>query len=221
MRRILAASSMAVILLGATALRYPAPPKDGTIDSYYGVKVADPYRPLENIDSPTTVKWVQAEQQITREYLDGISVRDTIATHLKNLANYERVSAPYHVKNQYFFTRNTGLQNQSVLYTMTGAHGAPRVLIDPNTLSSDGTVALGGSQVSWDAKYIAYATQTSGSDWLTWHVRDIATGQDLSDELNWSKFGDASWLPDNKSFLYPRYDQPAPGQERKAAASNQ
>ncbi len=221
MRRFLAASSMAVILLGATALRYPTPPKDGTIDTYYGVKVADPYRPLENIDSPATAQWVQAEQQLTRDYLDGISVRETIATHLKNLANYERVSAPYHVKSQFFFTRNTGLQNQSVLYTMTGAHGAPRVLIDPNTLSSDGTVSLGGTQVSWDAKYIAYATQTSGSDWLTWHVREIATGKDLPDELNWSKFGDAAWLPDNKSFLYPRYDEPAPGQERKAAASNQ
>ncbi len=221
MRRFLAASSMAVILLGATALRYPSAPKDGTIDTYYGVKVADPYRPLESIDSPTVVQWVEAEQKLTREYLDGIPVRDTIATHLKNLADYERVSAPYRMKNQYFFTRNTGLQNQSVLYTMTGPHGTPRVLIDPNALSSDGTVSLGGSQASWDAKYIAYATQTSGSDWLTWHVRDIATGQDLPDELKWSKFGDASWLPDDKSFLYPRYDQPAPGQERTAAASNQ
>ncbi|MBV8637282.1 MAG: S9 family peptidase [Candidatus Eremiobacteraeota bacterium] len=221
MRRFLAASSMAVILLGATALRYPAAPKDGTVDTYYGRAVADPYRPLESIDSPEVVKWVQAEQQVTRDYLDGIPVRDTIAAHLKNIANYERVSPPYHVKNQYFFSRNTGLQKQSVLYTMNGPHGTPRVLIDPNALSADGTVALGGSDVSWNAKYIAYATQTSGSDWLTWHVRDIATGKDLPDVLNWSKFGGAAWLPDNESFLYPRYAEPAPGQERKAAASHQ
>ncbi len=221
MRRFLAASCTAVLLLGATALKYPAAPKDGTIDTYYGTKVADPYRPLENIDAPDVAKWVQAEQQLTLQYLGGIPVRDTIATHLTHIVNYERVSAPYHMKNEYFFTRNTGLQNQSVLYTMAGPHGAPRVLIDPNTLSADGTVALGGTSVSWDAKYIAYATQSSGSDWLTWHVRDIATGKDLADTLNWSKFGDASWLPDNQSFLYPKYDQPKPGEERKAAASNQ
>ncbi len=210
-------------LLGASDSRlpYPAPPKDGTVDTYFGTAVPDPYRPLENIDAADVTAWVRAEQQLTRSYLDAIPQRDAIAAHMKSIANYEKISAPYHMRGQYFFTRNSGLQNQAVLYTMEGAHGTPRVLIDPNALSSDGTVALANVSPSWDARYLAYATQTSGSDWNTWHVRDIRTGKDLGDQLNWSKFSGASWMPDSKSFLYARYAEPKAGDERKGALYNQ
>ena len=202
-------------------LQYPPAPKNDTVDTYFGVKVPDPYRPLENIDAPATLKWEHAEEHLTRSYLDAIPARPAIERHLKHIVDYEKIGAPWHVKNQYFYSYNSGLQNQDVLYTMNGAHGKPRVLIDPNTLSKDGTIALGATSVSMNARYIAYATQSAGSDWETWHVRNIATGKDLPDVLDWSKFSGASWMPDNRSFLYARYAQPKPGEARTSALYNQ
>lgn len=202
-------------------LQYPPAPKDATVDTYFGVKVPDPYRPLENIDAPATLAWERAEEQLTRGYLDAIPARAAIAKHLTHIVDYEKIGAPWHVKNEYFYSYNSGLQNQNVLYTMTGPNGKPRALIDPNALSKDGTVALGATSVSTDARYIAYATQSAGSDWETWHVRNIATGKDLPDALHWSKFSGASWMPDNRSFLYARYATPKPGKERTSALYNQ
>ncbi len=212
-----------VALVGATgsAFTYPVPPKDATVSTYFGTAVPDPYRPLESIDAPAVTAWRDAEQKLTRDYLDAIPQRAAIAAHMKAIVNYEKVTAPFHMKNQYFFERNSGLQNQNVLYTMEGPHGTPRVLIDPNGLSADGTVALAQYVPSWNARYMAYATQSAGSDWDTWHVRNIRTGSDLADVLKWSKFGGASWLPDNSGFLYARYAEPKAGEERKGALSNQ
>lgn len=229
MNRFLAASLIGIFALspvGAYAasasapLAYPAAPKGSVVDTYFGTQVPDPYRWLESIDSPQTTQWVAAERKLSRTYLDAIPQRAAIATHLAKILNYERISAPSHMKNVYFYTYNSGLQNQSVLYTMNGPHGKPRVLIDPNTLSKDGTVALSATSASWNARYLAYSTQSAGSDWQTWHVRNIQTGVDLPDKLMWSKFSSASWLPDNSGFFYERYPAPKPGQTYKAALSN-
>lgn len=205
----------------APAISYPKPPTDATSDTYFGTSVPDPYRPLESIDSPQTRAWVEAEHALTRGYLDAIPQRAAIRAHLQSMVNYERFSAPFHQRDQYFYFYNSGLQNQSVLYTLRGLHGTPRVLIDPNTLSADGSVTISGETPSWNAKLLAYATQTSGSDWQTWHVRDVASGKDLSDVLTWSKFASASWLPDDSGFFYERYPAPAAGQTFKAALYDQ
>lgn len=203
------------------ALHYPPAPRDSVTDTYFGTTVADPYRWLENIDSAQTRAWVQAEASLTQSYFAQIPQRDVIAARLKSAVNYERFTTPYHQKNHYFYTYNAGLQNQSVLYTMNGPHGTPRVLIDPNKLSSDGTVALGPSAVTYDGTLIAYSTQSAGSDWQTWHVRNVATGKDLPDTLQWSKFSGATWLKDGSGFYYDRYDAPTAGETYKAALYGQ
>jgi prolyl oligopeptidase len=206
---------------GAATLTYPPAPSDATVDDYYGTKVPDPYRPLESIDAPATRAWVGAEATLTRTYLDAIPQRAAIRAHLKAIANYERFTAPFHMRDRYFYFYNTGLQDQSVLYTTQGLHGAPHVFIDPNKLSADGSVTISGEQPSWNAKLLAYATQSSGSDWQTWHVRSIATGKDLPDTLQWSKFAGASWLADDSGFFYERYPAPGAGETYKSALYGQ
>ena len=198
-------------------MTYPSPPTDGTTDTYYGESVADPYRPLEDIDASPTRAWVAAEAAMTRAYLDAVPQRAAIRAHLQSMANYERYAVPFHMRDRYFYFYNTGLQDQSVLYTMRGYNGTPRVLIDPNTLSSDGSVTVGEESPSWNARYLTYATRSSGSDWQTWHVRDVASAHDLPDTLQWSKFSTAAWLPDDSGFFYERYPAPAAGQTFKGA----
>ncbi|MBV9269478.1 MAG: S9 family peptidase, partial [Candidatus Eremiobacteraeota bacterium] len=223
----LAAALCAVLALQLPALaqqvgfQYPLAHRGDTTDTYFGTKVADPYRWMEQIDSPQTQSWLKAEIALTQQYFAGIPQRAAIAKHLRKMANYEKVGAPYHIGNRYFYTYNSGLQNQAVLYTMTGLHSKPRVLIDPNKLSADGTVALGPNEVSPEAKFIAYATQSAGSDWETWHVRTIATDKDLADKIEWSKFSDAAWLNDDSGFYYDRYDKPSAGQTYKSALYGQ
>ena len=204
-----------------TMLQYPLAPHDDTVDTYYGTKVADPYRPLENIDSPATRAWVEAEASLTRTYLDAVPARPAIRSHLEAIANYERYSSPFHMRDRYFYFYNSGLQEQSVLYTTLGLNGAPHVLIDPNLMSKDGSVTISGESPSWNAKYLAYATQTSGSDWQTWHVREIADGHDLADTLQWSKFASAAWLPDSSGFFYQRYPAPNANETYKGALYGQ
>lgn len=212
---------VAGLLLAAATLHYPTPPTDDTVDTYYGVKVPDPYRPLENIDAPATRQWVEAEAKLSRSYLDAIPQRPAIAARLRELVNYERYGVPYHMRDRYFYTYNTGLQNQDVLYTMRGMRGTPRVLIDPNQLSKDGSVTIGGESPSWNAKLLAYARQHSGSDWQTWYVRNVASGKDLPDVLRWSKFSSAAWMPNDKAFFYERYPVPKAGQALKSALKDQ
>ena len=189
-------------------LTYPEAKKADVVDDYHGTKVADPYRWLEDPDSPETRAWVEAENKITFGYLEQIPERQKIKERLTKLWNYERYGTPFKEGRQYFFYKNDGLQNQSVLYTTSSLTAEPRVLIDPNTLSADGTVALTGVEVSPDGKLVAYGTAASGSDWQEWHVREVATAKDLSDHLKWIKFSGASWTRDGKGFFYSRYDEP-------------
>ncbi|HEY1952023.1 MAG TPA: prolyl oligopeptidase family serine peptidase [Gemmatimonadaceae bacterium] len=192
-------------------LTYPAAARGTQVDDYHGTSIADPYRWLENVDSPATTAWVAAENRLTDSFLSTIPERPAIRNRLTQLWNYARYSVPFKENGRYFYFENTGLQNQSVLYVQDRRDAAPRVLLDPNTLSSDGTVALSGTEASDDGHYLAYSLSSSGSDWQELHVRDVDTGRDLSDVVKWVKFSGISWTHDNKGFFYSRYDEPTSG----------
>ncbi len=193
---------------GKSSFEYPVAKKVDQLDDYHGTKVADPYRWLEDTDSADTKVWVAAENKLTFGFLDQIPERAWIKERLTKVWNFERYTVPFKEGGRYFYSRNTGLQNQNVLYTMTSLTAEPRLLLDPNTLSKDGTVSLAGRAVSHDGKLLAYGISTSGSDWAEWKVRDIETGKDLADDLKWVKFSGASWTRDSQGFFYSRYDAP-------------
>src|SRR5262249_19509184 len=154
--------------------------------------------------------------KVTFGYLDQLPGRDAIRTRLNKLWNYERFRLPTQENGRYFFERNSGLQNQYVLYVSDGLNAEPRVLLDPNTLSTDGTVALAGTAITDNSKLMAYGLSASGSDWMEWRVRDVDTGKDLPDLIKWVKFSGASWSKDNKGFYYSRYDEPKGAEMRDA-----
>ncbi len=211
MKTVVAASVLSASALansGAQKLDYPKPHTVDQVDDYFGTKVADPYRWMENVDAPEVKQWVDAENTLTRSYLEAIPGRDALKSRLMALTNYERFSAPSRYGKRYVYSHNTGLQNQSILFWQDGLEGPPHVLIDPNTLSADGTVALGGLSITDDGSLMAYGLQEAGSDWVTWHVRNISTGQDLPDIIAWSKFSGAAWLKDNSGFFYEGYERP-------------
>ncbi|MFN2636420.1 MAG: prolyl oligopeptidase family protein [Gemmatimonadaceae bacterium] len=192
-------------------LSYPVAARGTQVDDYHGVSIADPYRWLEDTDSPQTKAWVEAENRLSDSYLASIPERAAIKNRLTQLWNYARYSAPFKEGGRYFYFQNTGLQNQSVLYVQDGRNAAPRVLLDPNTLSPDGTIALSGQAVSDDGHYLAYSLSTSGSDWRELHVRDVSNGRDLADTVKWVKFSGIAWTHDNKGFFYSRYPEPTSG----------
>jgi prolyl oligopeptidase len=197
-------------------LTYPQAHRGDQVDDYHGTKVADPYRWLEDTDSAETHAWVEAENKLTFGYLEHLPYRQAIHDRLTKLWNYERFTVPSEHGGRYFFQHNTGLQQQNVLFVAESLNAEPRVLLDPNLLSTDGTVALAGTEISDDGKLMAYGIATSGSDWNEWHVRDIDTGKDLSDDLKWVKFSGASFSKDNKGFYYSRYDEPKGAALREA-----
>ncbi|MFL5462883.1 MAG: prolyl oligopeptidase family serine peptidase [Gemmatimonadaceae bacterium] len=201
-------------------LTYPAATRGTQVDVYHGTSIADPYRWLEDVDAPATKEWVAAENRLTDSFLASIAERTAIRNRLTQLWNYARYSAPFKENGRYFYFQNTGLQNQSVLYVQDGRDARPRVLLDPNVLSTDGTVALSGTAASDDGRYLAYSLSTSGSDWQELHVRDVNTGRDLSDVVKWVKFSDISWTHDNKGFFYSRYDEPTSGNKMTNANRN-
>lgn len=197
-------------------LSYPDSKPSKTVDTLHGIKVPDPYRWLEDLNSDQTSAWVKAQSSLTDSYLDAIPGRQALENHLTKLWNVERLGAPSFEGGYYFFSKNDGLQNQSVLYLTKSLDTKPTVLLDPNTFSNDGTVALSSYEVSPDGKYLAYSTSASGSDWVEWQVREISSGKDLSDHLKWSKFSGASWAKNSKGFYYGRFPKPKDGEEMMA-----
>ncbi|GAX42516.1 peptidase S9 prolyl oligopeptidase [Tolypothrix sp. NIES-4075] len=189
-------------------LTYPSSPKSDRVDDYHGTTVTDPYRFLEDPDSQETKAWVEAQNKVSFGYLNKIPAREKIKQRLTKLWDYEKYSIPWKEGENYFYFKNDGLQNQSVLYTLKSLDGEPKVLLDPNKLSADGTVALSGLSISEDGKLLAYGLSSSGSDWQEWKVRDVETTEDLEDHLKWIKFSGASWTNDNQGFFYSRYDEP-------------
>ena len=193
-------------------LPIPATRKSDHVDEYHGVKVADPYRWLEDLDSPQTRAWVEAQNAVTFDYLSRIASREKIRRRLTELWNFERFTLPVKRGSRYFYTRNDGLQNQNAVFVLDRLDGPPRLLLDPNTFSSDGTVALANWVPSEDGKLLAYGLAHAGSDWQQWHVMEVDSGRQLPDHLKWVKFSRVSWTLDHGGFFYSRYDEPKHGE---------
>ena len=189
-------------------INYPNTERVEQTDNYHGIEVQDPYRWLENPDSEPTKDWVAAQNKVTSSYLNTITAKEKIQQRLTQLWDYEKYGSPFKRGQRYFYFKNDGLQNQSVLYTLESLDEAGEVLLDPNTLSEDGTVALSGLSISDDGQWLAYGLSTAGSDWVEYRVRNIATKEDSSDRLKWIKFSGTSWTKDNQGFYYSRYDEP-------------
>ena len=233
MRRLLSLAMTAPILAGVATLAtaqiaappaptsYPQTKKVDQTDDYFGTKVADPYRWLEDDNAADTKAWVEAQNAVTFAYLEQIPARDGIRRRLTTLWNYERYGLPRKRGDWYVFARNDGLQNQSVFYRARSLDATPEVLLDPNTLSPDGTIAVGSTTFSDDGRYMAYSLSESGSDWIRWKVREVATGRDTADEVRWSKFSTAAWLKDGSGFFYSRYDAPKDGEALTGVNKNQ
>jgi prolyl oligopeptidase len=222
-----------LVLVGAAAaaaragddkrLTSPDARRDDTADVYHGTRVPDPYRWLEADvrNAPEVRAWVTAENELTAKYLAAIPQRESIRKRLTELWDYPKYSIPSKHGGRYFWSKNTGLQNQSVLYCQDSLASEPRMLLDPNSWSKDGTVALSGTAVSEEGKLLAYGVAEAGSDWNTWHVLDVATAKPLADELKWVKFSGAAWTKDGKGFFYGRFDEPKPGAEYQSLNLNQ
>lgn len=197
-------------------LSYPDSKPGSTVETLHGVEVPDPYRWLEALHSDQTADWIKAQRGLTDAYLEAIPGRKALEAHLTKLWNVERFGVPFFEGGRYFFSKNNGLQNQSVLYSTKSLDTTPAILLDPNTLSRDGTVALSSYEVSPDGRYLAYSTSASGSDWVEWRIREISSGKDLPDHLKWSKFSGASWAKNSKGFYYGRFPAPKDGEEMVA-----
>ncbi len=198
-------------------LDYPQTPREELVETLHGIPVPDPYRWLEETDSSQTQNWLAAQNRLTEEFLSRIPVREKIRRRVSELWDYEKYGVPFRRKDRYFFTLQQGLQNQSALYWTAGLAGKPQLLLDPNGLSEDGTVALMGYSASNDGSKLAYGLSSAGSDWQEWRVRQVESGADLDDRLDWIKYTNVCWTTDDQGFFYSRYDQPQEGAEYKAA----
>lgn len=203
-----AAASLLAAAACAQTVTYPKTKTVDQVDDLHGEKIADPYRWMEDLDSADVKQWIEQENKLTFGWLGEIPAREKIKARLTQLWNYERYGIPRQQGGKYFYSRNDGLQNQAVLYVADSLSAEPRVLLDPNKLRADGTVALTDYDITDDAKLIVYGTSAAGSDWEEYRVRDIATGQDLPDVIKWVKFSNASWTADGKGFFYCRYPEP-------------
>lgn len=211
---ILGAMIPAIACTTDRSITYPVTKKVDQVDDYFGTKVADPYRWLEDDRSPETAEWVKAQNAVTFDYLERIPFRESLKKRLTEIYNYPRYSSPFRIGDYYVFSKNDGLQNQAVIYIQEGLNGEPEVLIDPNELSADGTIRIGIAGVSGDKKYIALTKGEAGSDWSEMGILELATKKNLPDRILWTKFSDAAWYRDG--FFYSGYDQPAEGQELTA-----
>jgi prolyl oligopeptidase len=187
---------------------YPTAPTADQVDDFHGERIADPYRPLEDTDAPATRAWIEAQNALTARVLDEASARPAIRRRLAELWDHPRAGSPWRRGERWFQLRNTGLQDQDVLWTSDAPEAEGSVLIDPNTLSDEGTTALSAIEVSDSGELVAYAVSDAGSDWRTWRVRRTATGEDLPDAISWSKFSSSAWMADDAGFFYCRYPQP-------------
>jgi prolyl oligopeptidase len=202
---LLTITAVAFALPAQAPLKYPDTRKSGQVDTFFGRPVADPYRWLENTTDPETKEWIGAENALTQAYLATIPQRTSIRERLGTLWNFPRAGIPVRRQNLYFYSYNSGLQNQPVVYAQRVGNGEKRIILDPNTLTTDGTQALAVWNPSRNARFLGYAVSVSGSDWQEIRVRDIESGKDLADTLHWAKFSGIAWTNDNKGFFYSRY----------------
>lgn len=210
-------------IAGDTRMTYPQTKKIDHVDDHHGTKVPDPYRWLEDDvrQSKEVAAWVEAQNKVTFSFLESIPQREAIKKRLTELWNYEKYGVPFKVAGKYYYFKNDGLQNQSVLYALETLTSEPRVLIDPNSWSKDGTVALSSTSFSDDGKYLAYSVAEAGSDWNIWRIMEVESGKLLGDELRWVKFSGVSWTKDSRGFFYSRYDEPKEGAAFQSLNKNQ
>ncbi len=211
MRILPMALAITTALSAQSPLSYPVTRKADVVEDFFGTKVTDPYRWLEDDNSAETKAWVEAQNKVTYGYLEQIPQRGKIRERITRLWDFEKFSTPFKRGKRYFYSYNSGLQNQAVLFVTEDPKARGRVLLDPNTLSKDGTAALSGMSLTVDGRLMAYSISVAGSDWQTWKVRDVATGRDLPDDIRWSKASGAAWLKDGSGFFYSRYEAPKEG----------
>jgi prolyl oligopeptidase len=221
-RALAAASALCLLQAPSLAaqgpkLAYPVARTVDHVDDYFGTKVADPYRWMEDLNAPELAEWVKAENAVTEQYFSGLPMRAWFKTRITELWNYPKVGLPFREAGQLFYTRNSGLQRQSVWYTSGSPAGPERMVIDPNTLSPDGSVALAGFSPSPDGRYLLYGISQGGADWRTLVVRELATGKQLADTVRWLKGGGSSWTRDGNGFFYARFPEPEPGKQLQSA----
>src|SRR5579864_628178 len=209
--------AIAVTLSAQAPLRYPSSRKGDTVDTYFGTKVADPDRWMEDLNSQELKRWVDAENAITFKYLDALPARDAFKKRITQLYDYPRVSSPSYEGRHWFYSRNTGLQRQNVVFTRETLGGPETVVIDPNQLSPDGSTALSGFDPAPDGQHFAYGQSEGGSDWSTYYVRNLGSGKQLPDVIKWVKFSSLAWTEDGKGFFYGRYPEPPAGKMLEAA----
>src|SRR6185503_5090901 len=197
------------------SITYPATKKVDTVTNYFGSRVSDPYRWMEEIETPGVAEWVKAENAITLPYLAARPGREVFQTRITALYNYARTGLPFHEGGRWFYTKNYGRQRQNAWYARRTLDGAETLVLDPNVLSPDGSIALSGFAPSPDGKYLAYGQSEGGSDWSTYYVRDLATGTNTADTVRWAKFSGAQWTNDGKGFFYSRYPEPPKGEQLK------
>jgi len=194
-------------------MHYPTSPRKNFVEKIHNVDITDDYRWLEDIESQPTQEWISAQSKFTQEYLEKLPGRDKLQERLRQLWNFDKYDAPVQKQGRLFYTHNNGLQNQPVLFWQEGYAGKPIELIDPNKLSGDGTLALVGYVPSPDGKFVAYGISAAGSDWMIWNVRNVETGKDTEDTIEWVKFSWVSWTKDSSGFFYSRYDAPVSGEQ--------
>lgn len=209
----LAAALLCSGTLGNEPLHYPAAQRGSVVDDFHGVKVADPYRWMEDLDSPQTRAWVSAEGQLTDRYFATIEQRDSLRKRIATLYDYEKIGIPFREGGRYFYTRNSGSQDQNVLYTARHLEDEATVALDPNSLSRDGKLIVTGYEVSRDGRYLAYGVSEGGSDWTDWHVRELDGGKDLPDVARYTKYYRPQLTHDGKGIYYSAFPAPVPGQE--------
>ncbi|HEY3883730.1 MAG TPA: hypothetical protein VGL62_00885, partial [Vicinamibacterales bacterium] len=221
------AFAAAVICAAATPsmqsehLKYPVASRGPVVDDYHGTKVPDPYRWMEDLDSKPVADWVKAENAVTFGYLSSLPIRDMLKARISQLWDYPKTDVPFIEDGKIWYRKNSGLQKQAPLYVRDSLNGAPRLVIDPNTISSNGTVALEETVVSPDGKLMAYGLSEGGADWRTIKIRKVATGADLPDTIKWMRFSGISWTKDGKGFFYSRYPEPPAGKMLQAALAHQ
>ena len=211
----------AVAFVQAQRPAYPPTQKGSVVDDYFGTKVSDPYRWMEDLDSKAVADWVKKQNDVTFGYLSALPVRDRLKARIKELWNYPKVTRPFIEAGRIFYRKNSGLERQSPLYARTSLDAPPTLVINPNTLWPDGTTSLAGTVPSPDGKVMAYMVSEGGADWQTVHVRDLTTNQDLKDLVNWMRFSRLAWTKDSKGFFYSRYPEPPAGKVLEAALSGQ
>jgi prolyl oligopeptidase len=217
----LAAATSTTAFVQSPRLTYPPTQKGTVVEDYFGTKVPDPYRWMEDLDSKAVADWVKAENTVTSGYLDKLQLRDDLKTRITGLWNYPKVNTPFIEGGRIFYRKNSGLQRQSPLYVRTALDASPTLVIDPNQMWPDGSTSLAGLVPSPDASLMTYTTSEGGADWQTVHVRRLSTGQDQSDVIKWMRFSGISWTKDSKGFFYSRFPEPPAGKVLEAALSGQ